>query len=94
MCGHVIIQGAMLGCVDIEAHISVNHPLCNVQMVVDGIFRAMNDGFERRYSRLGRASIPQGRLLPHVLNTIRSERQRMGATEYISRYSAKLYSLS
>jgi transposase len=76
----------MFSYVDIEERIPANHPLRKVKIVVDGILRSMSDEFQRRYSRMGRPSIPPERLLRalllQVLYTIRSERQLMEQLDY------------
>lgn len=76
----------MFSYVDIEDRIPANHPLRKTKIVVDGILLSMSDEFARRYSRLGRPSIPPERLLRalllQVLYTIRSERQLMEQLNY------------
>lgn len=86
MRGQDVIQGSMFSYVDIEDRIPSSHPLRKAKIVVDGILRAMSDEFQRRYSRMGRPSIPPERLLRalllQVLYTIRSERQLMEQLDY------------
>lgn len=76
----------MFSYVDIEDRIPANHPLRKTKIVVDGILRSMSDEFTRRYSRLGRPSIPPEHLLRalllQVLYTIRSERHLMEQLDY------------
>ena len=86
MRGSDFVQGAMFSYVDLEDRIPAAHPLRKLKIAVDAILVSMSTEFDRRYSRIGRPSIPPERLLPalllQVLYSIRSERQLMEQLDY------------
>lgn len=86
MRGSDFVQGAMFSYVDMEDRIPASHPLRKLKLAIDAILVSMNAEFDRRYSRIGRPSIPPERLLRalllQVLYTIRSERQLMEQLDY------------
>ena len=86
MRGSDFVQGAMFSYVDLEERIPAAHPLRKLKIAVDAILVTMSGEFDRRYSRMGRPSIPPERLLRalllQVLYSIRSERQLMEQLDY------------
>jgi transposase len=86
MRGSDFVQGAMFSYVDLEDRIPAAHPLRKLKIAVDAILVSMSTEFDRRYSRIGRPSIPPERLLRalllQVLYSIRSERQLMEQLDY------------
>jgi transposase len=79
-------QTTMFTYVSIEDRIPAHHPLRAIQGLVNPILAELSLRFQAMYARMGRPSIPPGRLLRalllQTLYTIRSERQLMEELDY------------
>ena len=56
-------QEVMLAYVNLEERVLKDHPLRTIKMVADEALKRLSPEFDRRYSRVGRASVPPERLL-------------------------------
>lgn len=79
-------QGTMFSYVSLEQRVPANHPLRQLQPMVNQALAELSPRFEELYSRLGRPSIAPEKLLRalllQVLYTIRSERLLMEQLDY------------
>lgn len=79
-------QGAMFSYVSLEQRVPANHPLRQLQLMVNQALAELSPRFEELYSRVGRPSIAPEKLLRalllQVLYTIRSERLLMEQLDY------------
>jgi len=79
MRGEDRTSGAMFSYVDVEARIAAKHPLRAMRRLTDAALADLDRAFSSLYVRIGRPSIPPGRLLRttllQLLYSIRSERQ-------------------
>jgi transposase len=79
-------QGAMFSYVSLEQRVPSNHPLRQLQPMVNQALAELSPRFEELYSRVGRPSIAPEKLLRalllQVLYTIRSERLLMEQLDY------------
>jgi len=86
MRGSDFVQGAMFSYGDTEERVPASHPLRKLKLAVDAILVSMSSEFDRRYSRIGRPSIPPEYLLRvrllQVLYQHRSKRTLMEQQDY------------
>lgn len=79
-------QSAMFSYVSLEQRVPANHPLRQLQPLVNEALAELSPRFEELYSRVGRPSIAPEKLLRalllQVLYTIRSERMLMEQLDY------------
>lgn len=79
-------SGSLFSYVDLEARISVRHPLRKIRQVVNEALASLDGEFDALYTDFGRPSIPPERLirasLIQILFSIRSERQLMEQMQY------------
>jgi transposase len=79
-------QSAMFSYVSLEQRVPENHPLRQLQSMVNQALAELSPRFEELYSRVGRPSIAPEKLLRalllQVLYTIRSERMLMEQLDY------------
>jgi transposase len=79
-------QGSMFSYVSLEQRVPPNHPLRQLQPLVNAALAELSPRFEELYSRVGRPSIAPEKLLRalllQVLYTIRSERLLMEQLDY------------
>jgi transposase len=79
-------QGTMFSYVSLEQRVPSNHPLRQLQPMVNQALAELSPRFEELYSRVGRPSIAPEKLLRalllQVLYTIRSERLLMEQLDY------------
>jgi len=79
-------QGSMFSYVSLEQRVPLNHPLRQLQPLVNAALAELSPRFEELYSRVGRPSIAPEKLLRalllQVLYTIRSERLLMEQLDY------------
>jgi transposase len=79
-------QGTMFSYVSLEQRVPANHPLRQLQPMVNQALSELSPRFEELYSRVGRPSIAPEKLLRalllQVLYTIRSERLLMEQLDY------------
>lgn len=79
-------QGSMFSYVSLEQRVPANHPLRQLQPMVNEALAELSPRFEELYSRVGRPSIAPEKLLRalllQVLYTIRSERLLMEQLDY------------
>jgi transposase len=79
-------QGEMFSYVSLEQRVPLNHPLRQLQPMVNQALAELSPRFEELYSRVGRPSIAPEKLLRalllQVLYTIRSERLLMEQLDY------------
>jgi len=79
-------SGSLFSYVDIEARVPADHPLRQIQEIVNEALSALNKSFEALYAQEGRPSIPPERLLRasllQLFYSIRSERQLMERLDF------------
>jgi transposase len=79
-------QGEMFSYISLEQRVPANHPLRQLQPMVNEALAELSPRFEELYSRVGRPSIAPEKLLRalllQVLYTIRSERLLMEQLDY------------
>jgi transposase len=79
-------QGSMFSYISLEQRVPANHPLRQLQSMVNEALAELSPRFEELYSRVGRPSIAPEKLLRalllQVLYTIRSERLLMEQLDY------------
>ena len=63
MRGRKQAQRQFLAAIDVNARISLGHPIREIKRLSDEAFRRLSDRFEAMYSEIGRPSIPPERLL-------------------------------
>src|SRR5947209_18008562 len=79
-------SGSLFSDVDLEARVGAQHPLRTIRGLVNEALTGLSGDFSTMYSRMGRPSIPPGKLLRAMLlqafYSIRSERQLMDRLAY------------
>jgi transposase len=86
MRGSDKISGSLFSYVDVEARISMRHPLRTIRQIVNEVLASLDGEFAKLYEDTGRESIPPEWLLRASLlqafYSIRSERQLMEQLDY------------
>jgi transposase len=86
MRGDDLQQPAMFSYVSPEQRVPADHPLRPIRQMVDEVLKSLSRCFDRRYSHIGRPSIPPEKLLRalllQVLYTVRSERLLLEQLDY------------
>src|ERR1700730_1192601 len=76
----------MFSYVSLEQRVPADHPLRPILQITDRILTMLSPQFTKMYSKIGRPSIPQEKLLRalllQILYTVRSERLLMEQLEY------------
>src|SRR5215213_2913920 len=79
-------QVSMLGFVDLESRVPVDHPIRTIKRLADAALAELSALFDEIYAETGRPSIPPERLLKAslliALFSVRSERAFCGELEY------------
>lgn len=79
-------QGTKVGFVDIEERIPKGHPIRTIKIIADEALERLTGEFDRKYSKVGRGSVPPERLLKASLlislYSVRSERAFCEELEY------------
>ncbi len=86
MRGRVDPQRSMIGFIDLESRVPVDHPLRTVKRLADAALAALSDALDELYAADGRPSIPPERLLKAsllmALYSVRSDRLFCEQLEY------------